>query len=102
MNKTYYVCKYTPVELLEALGGECEILNDVPEGFDLAEQVAHPNICGFGKAVLEAVLAGKVKNWSWSTAAIRSEAYMTFWKTAARWTFFVYGGYASLRYELQP
>mgnify|MGYP000370602050 CR=1 FL=1 len=61
MNKTYYVCKYTPVELLEALGGECEILNDVPEGFDLAEQVAHPNICGFGKAVLEAVLAGKVK-----------------------------------------
>ena len=59
MNKTYYVCKYTPVELLEALGGECEILNDMPEGFDLAEQVAHPNICGFGKAVLEAVLAGK-------------------------------------------
>ena len=56
MNKTYYVCKYTPVELLEALGGECEILNDMPEGFDLAEQVAHPNICGFGKAVLEAVL----------------------------------------------
>ena len=61
MNKTYYVCKYTPVELLEALGGECEILNAMPEGFDLAEQVAHPNICGFGKAVLEAVLAGKVK-----------------------------------------
>ena len=61
MNKTYYVCKYTPLELLEALGGECEILNDMPEGFDLAEQVAHPNICGFGKAVLEAVLAGKVK-----------------------------------------
>ena len=61
MNKTYYVCKYTPVELLEALGGECEILNDMQEGFDLAEQVAHPNICGFGKAVLEAVLAGKVK-----------------------------------------
>ena len=61
MNKTYYVCKYTPVELLKALGGECEILNDMPEGFDLAEQIAHPNICGFGKSVLEAVLAGKVK-----------------------------------------
>ena len=38
MNKTYYVCKYTPVELLEALGGECEILNDMPEGFDLEER----------------------------------------------------------------
>lgn len=61
MNKTYYVCKYTPVELLKALGGECEILNDMPEGFDLAEQIAHPNICGFGKTVLEAVLAGNVK-----------------------------------------
>ncbi len=61
MNKTYYVCKYTPVELLKALGGECEILNDMPEGFDLAEQIAHPNICGFGKSVLEAVLAGNVK-----------------------------------------
>ena len=61
MNKTYYVCKYTPVELLKALGGECEILNDMPEGFDLAEQIAHPNICGFGKSVLESVLAGNVK-----------------------------------------
>ena len=61
MSKTYYVCKYTPVELLKALGGECEILNDMPEGFDLAEQIAHPNICGFGKSVLEAVLAGNVK-----------------------------------------
>ena len=61
MNKTYYVCKYTPVELLKALGGECEILNDMPEGFDLAEQIVHPNICGFGKSVLEAVLAGNVK-----------------------------------------
>ena len=61
MNKTYYVCKYTPVELLKALGGECEILNDMPEGFDLAEQIAHPNICGFGKSVLEAILAGNVK-----------------------------------------
>ena len=61
MNKTYYVCKYTPVELLEALGGECEILNEMPEGFDRAEQVAHPNICGFGKSVLEEVLAGNIK-----------------------------------------
>ena len=52
MSKTYYVCKYTPVELLRALGGDCEILNEMPESFDRAEQVAHPNICGFGKSVL--------------------------------------------------
>lgn len=61
MNKTYYICKYTPVELLESLGAKCEILNTMPKGFELAEQIAHPNICGFGKTLLEAVLDGKVK-----------------------------------------
>ena len=61
MNKTYYVCKYTPVELLRSLGAECENFNHMPEGFDLADQVAHPNICGFGKTLLEAVMEGQVK-----------------------------------------
>ena len=61
MNKTYYVCKYTPIELLEAFGGECQNLNEMPQGFDHADQIAHPNICGFGKALLEAVMGGKVK-----------------------------------------
>ncbi|MDO5784510.1 MAG: acyl-CoA dehydratase activase [Eubacteriales bacterium] len=61
MNKTYYVCKYTPIELLQAFGGECENLNAMPEGFELADQIAHPNICGFGKALLEAVMNGEVK-----------------------------------------
>lgn len=61
MNKTYYICKYTPVELLTALGGDCGILNTMPRGFELAEQIAHPNICGFGKTLLEAVLEGQVK-----------------------------------------
>lgn len=61
MNKTYYICKYTPVELLEAMGAQCANLNEMPRGFDLADQIAHPNICGFGKALLEAVMSGKVK-----------------------------------------
>ncbi|MCD8197245.1 MAG: acyl-CoA dehydratase activase [Lachnospiraceae bacterium] len=61
MNKTYYICKYTPIELLAAFGGECENLNHMPEGFERAEQIAHPNLCGFGKAVLEQVLAGGIK-----------------------------------------
>ncbi len=60
-NKTYYVCKYTPVELLAAFGAECANLNSMPEGFDLADQIAHPNLCGFGKALLEAVMQGQVK-----------------------------------------
>ena len=61
MNKIYYVCKYTPIELLESLGGECENFNHMPEGFDLADQVSHPNICGFGKTLLEGVMEGKIK-----------------------------------------
>ena len=61
MNKTYYVCKYTPLELLESLGGECENFNHMPDGFDLADQVSHPNICGFGKTLLEGVMEGKIK-----------------------------------------
>lgn len=61
MNKTYYVCKYTPTELLQAFGGECVNLNQMPQGFDLADQLAHPNLCGFGKALLEAVMSDQVK-----------------------------------------
>lgn len=61
MNKLYYVCKYTPIELLEALGADCANLNEMPEGFECADQIAHPNICGFGKAVIEQVMSGQVK-----------------------------------------
>lgn len=60
-KKTCYVCKYTPIELLQAFGGECENVNTMPEGFELADQIAHPNLCGFGKVLLEAVMRGLVK-----------------------------------------
>lgn len=61
MSTTYYICKYTPVELLAAFGGECAILNHMPDNFDLSDQVAHPNICGFGKSLVETCMEGKVK-----------------------------------------
>ena len=61
MSRLYYVCKYTPVELLTALGADCANLNEMPQGTELADQIAHPNICGFGKAVLEQVIAGNVR-----------------------------------------
>lgn len=57
----YYVCKYTPVELLNAFGAKCQIFNHMPEGFDKADQIAHPNLCGFGKALLEAVLTSDIR-----------------------------------------
>ena len=56
----HYVCKYTPIEMLRALGADTRPLEGMREGFDRAEQVAGPNICGFGKTVLEAVFAGDV------------------------------------------
>lgn len=61
MTPTYYICKYTPTELLTALGGHCVLLDEAPENFDLSDQVAHPNLCGFGKSILQAVLSGGIK-----------------------------------------
>ncbi|MCI7813609.1 MAG: acyl-CoA dehydratase activase [Lachnospiraceae bacterium] len=61
MNKTYYICKYTPIELLKAFGADCANLNEMPQGFELADQIAHPNLCGFGKTLLEAVMSGQIK-----------------------------------------
>lgn len=61
MSDTYYICKYTPVELLAAFGGTCQNLTEAPDGFELAEALAHPNLCGFGKALLEAVLRGDIR-----------------------------------------
>ena len=56
----HYVCKYTPIEMLRALGADPQPLDGMRASFDEAEQVAGPNICGFGKTVLEAVFAGEV------------------------------------------
>ena len=61
MAQTCYVCKYTPTELLRAFGGDPVLLDRAPENFDLSDQVAHPNLCGFGKAVIQAVRAGQGK-----------------------------------------
>ncbi len=56
----YYVCKYTPVELLQAFGAQTAVLDRMAENFDLSDAASHVNLCGFGKAVLEAVLEGGV------------------------------------------
>ena len=41
--------------------GQRALLDEAPENFDLSDQVAHPNLCGFGKSVIQAALAGQVK-----------------------------------------
>lgn len=55
----HYVCKYTPLELFHGFGESCAILEEMPENFDLSDQIAHANLCGFGKSVIQAVLEGK-------------------------------------------
>ena len=56
-----YVCKYTPLELFAGFGEECAALEEMPDNFDLSDQVAHANLCGFGKSIIQAVLEGKAK-----------------------------------------
>ena len=57
----YSVCKYSPVELLAGFSLPCERLDPAPAGFSCADNCGHPNLCGFGKAVLEEVLAKGIR-----------------------------------------
>ena len=59
MSKTYYVCKYTPIELLQAFGGECENLIQMPEGFDLAVYAAFTDAAGHQQVILAAEIQHK-------------------------------------------
>jgi predicted CoA-substrate-specific enzyme activase len=61
MNKIYYICKYTPVELIKAMGGEPILYNRMPEGFEHADGVIHSNVCGFGKALIEGIYEYDIK-----------------------------------------
>lgn len=58
----YYECKYTPVELIEAFGGEPELLNRSSEAFRQAEILGSPNLCGFGKSVIETAIGEHIKD----------------------------------------
>ena len=57
----YYVCKYTPIELLESFGVPCARLEPTVSSFDCADSCAHPNLCGYGKAVIETVLTQEIR-----------------------------------------
>ena len=48
-----YTCKYTPVELLEALGGQPLLLDGEEETYEQAEGLTHANLCCHAKAVLQ-------------------------------------------------
>ncbi len=54
-----YVCKYTPVEMIEAMGGKTVRIEPESADFNCAECVMHANICSYAKGVYETV---KLKN----------------------------------------
>lgn len=48
-----YVCKYTPIEIFEALDTEIQCINPSVSNFQQADTLMHSNMCSFSKAVLE-------------------------------------------------
>ena len=48
-----YTCKYTPLELLSAFGGQPTLLNRESPDFEYAEGLTHNHFCCHAKAVLE-------------------------------------------------
>ena len=55
-----YVCKYVPVEALEAMGAHMERIepDESLVSFDTAESCMHANVCSFAKATFETALSG--------------------------------------------
>ena len=56
----HYICKYTPIELFAGFGQDTVVLDEMPDNFDLSDGIAHANLCGFGKSVLQATLSGGI------------------------------------------
>lgn len=54
-----YVCKYTPTELFAGFGEQCVPLESMRRDYPLADKYGHPNLCGFGKSVIEALYRGE-------------------------------------------
>lgn len=48
----HYPCKYVPAELLAGFGAGCWPCTFEAESFEVAEELAHPNLCGYGKSLL--------------------------------------------------
>ena len=57
----HYPCKYVPVELLAGFGAGCWPCTYEAESFDHADELAHPNLCGYGKSLLAHALDPSVQ-----------------------------------------
>lgn len=48
-----YSCKYTPIELVAAYGGQPELLDQESQDFEVAEGLTHANLCCHAKALIQ-------------------------------------------------
>lgn len=60
-NRIYYVCKYTPTEIFAGFELPVERLDPAPANFECAESCTHPNLCGYGKAVIEEIMKRDIR-----------------------------------------
>lgn len=56
-----YICKYTPVEIIEAFGEEPLRLESGYKSHEYAEALIHSNICSFAKGVLESIIENNIE-----------------------------------------
>lgn len=54
----YYICKYTPVELLAAMDEPCRPLFPQVSSMATADRLIHANVCSFSRALLEDAMQG--------------------------------------------
>ena len=57
----YYMCKYTPLEIFAGFGEQTQRLAPMGDSFEAAESLGHPNMCGYGKGILEAAQKPEVQ-----------------------------------------
>ncbi len=62
-----YLCKYTPIELLEAFGTPVKRMEPDVTNFSRADTLLHPNLCSFVKAVLEDFETGSYEGMLFTT-----------------------------------
>ena len=62
MDKIYYICKYSPLELIKGFDIDIEKPDMEVINFECADSCSHPNLCGFGKAILENIIKQNIKN----------------------------------------
>ena len=59
-SELFYACKYTPIELLAGFGATPRIAEADVASFAYADALAHPNLCGYGKGLIERMMAADV------------------------------------------